>query len=328
MKAFIIDRPFEAETRDVPDVIPGDDEILIEVKAAGICGTDVHIYRGEYFGEYPRICGHEFSGTVSRVGKNTKHFTEGMRVSADPNIFCENCLRCKENRQNFCLDFQASGVTRDGAFARYLAIPEKCVFDIGELSFKAASMVEPLACVVHGQDNAPIKLGSTLLILGGGPIGLMHLQMAKINGAHRIDVVDPVEEKLNMALTLGADRVYMPGEATEGFYDMVIDCTGIPKVVETSLKYLDHGGTALFFGVCPDKSSISVNPYEIFKRELKIVGSFALKKTFGRALSLALSKKIQLECLADLELGLDDLPGYFETISQGGSRGLKTIVVP
>jgi len=331
MKAYLIEKPNKGILTDEPIPVPADDEVLVEVKAAGICGTDIHIFKGEYYGGYPRIPGHEFSGVVVATGKNVTKFKVGQHIAADPNIFCEKCDQCKANVQNFCEDMHAVGVTRHGAFAQYLTVPERCVFDITGMTFTEGALVEPLACVVYGQEKAGVPLGGSVLIMGAGPIGLMHLQLAKMNGAAEVIVVDMFEHKLELAKKLGADKVYLADkfEKTEQInkYELVIDCTGVPKVVESSIKYVKDSGTMLFFGVCPDNSTITINPYEIFKRELKLIGSFALKKTYGKALKLARSGKINLSALVDKKLTLEDLPEYFNNLSSV-NRGFKAVVYP
>ena len=331
MKAYLIERPNKGILTDVPVPIPADDEILVEVKAAGVCGTDIHIFKGEYYGGYPRIPGHEFSGIVTAIGKNVTKFKVGQHVAADPNIFCEACDQCKANLQNFCEDMHAVGVTRHGAFAQYLTVPEQCVFDITGMTFTEGALVEPLACVVYGQEKADVPLGGSVLVIGEGPIGLMHLQLARMNGAAEVVVIDVFEYKLALATRFGADKVY-PADEFEKLdqrsrYELVIDCTGIPKVVEASIKYVKDSGTMLFFGVCPDKSEIIINPYEIFKRELRLIGSFALKKTYGKALKLARNGKINLSALVDKKLTLNKVPEYFDNLDTV-NQGLKALVYP
>ena len=331
MKAYLIEQPNKGILKDVLIPVPADNEILLEVKAAGVCGTDIHIFKGEYFGGYPRIPGHEFSGIVNAIGKKVTKFEVGQHVAADPNIFCESCDQCKENLQNFCVDMHAVGVTRHGAFAQYLTVPEQCVFDISGMTFTEAALVEPLACVVYGQEKAGVPLGSSVLIIGAGPIGLMHLQLARINGAAEVTVVDLFEHKLALATKLGADKVYSASDFENmnhnNKYELVIDCTGVPKVVEASIKYVKDSGTMLFFGVCPDESAITINPYEIFKRELRLMGTFALKKTFGKALKLAKSKKIDLPVLVGKRLTLGEVPKFFDNL-ESENPGLKTLIYP
>lgn len=294
-ESFFINSAMNSLVKETEIPVPKEDEILLKVIAAGVCGTDIHIFKGEYFGGYPRIPGHEFSGIVKAVGKRVTKFKVGQHVSADPNIFCEACDACKENRQNFCKDMHAVGVTRHGAFAEYLTVPERCVFDITGLYFTEGALIEPLACAVYGQEKVGIPLGASVLIFGAGPIGLMHTQLSCINGAARVTVIDLYEEKLILAKRLGAEQVYTPEEFEKlglfNSFEVVIDCTGVPKVVEAAVKYVKDSGVLLIFGVCPDNSTIKINPYEVFKRELRIVGTFALKRHLVRRLLLLEAEK-------------------------------------
>ena len=335
MKAFVIEGARRGVVRDVPLPAPKEGEILIKVAASGLCGTDGHIYLGEFYSSYPLIPGHEFAGIVAGVGKGAKRFHEGQRVAADPNIFCEKCDFCKRNIQNFCQDFQAVGVTQDGAFAEYVVVPETSVFAVGEMDFAVAAMIEPLACVVYGQQRARPELGAPVLIFGAGPIGLLHLQLAKVNGASFVAIGDLREERLMLARELGADLAFLNGPEAgrqlgerfpEGF-ELVIDTTGEPRVVEAAVSYVKNAGTLLVFGVCPEEKRISLSPYEIYKRDLRIVGSFALKKTFPPAINLLHNGKIKVAKLIGDRIPLEGLPGQLESLVSGKTR-LKTLVFP
>lgn len=331
MKAFVIENPRVGKVIDIDIPKIKNNEVLIKVGAVGLCGTDVNIFNGEYFGGYERVPGHEFSGVVTKIGSDITRFKIGDRVSADPNIFCEGCNSCKENNQNFCEHMEAVGVTKHGAFAEYVAVPENSVFEIGDLDFVTGALIEPLACVIYGQDKLKMNLGSKVLIIGAGPIGLMHLMVSKINGASEVVVTDLYEDKLVKAMELGADRVILStnldSDNNYNYFNAVIDCTGIPKVVENSVKYVKDSGTFLLFGVCPSDSKININPYEIFKREITITSTFALKKTFGRALALVKSKKVNLISVVDKQLTLEKAPEVFENASKT-STGLKVVFLP
>lgn len=331
MQAFLVEKPLEASVVSLDIPTPGEDGILLEVKAAGVCGTDIHIYKGEYLGTYPRVPGHEFSGVVAAVGSKVTRFQPGQRVAADPNIFCEACDACKQNNQNFCTDFAAVGVTRHGAFAQYLTVPERCVFDIGDLSFTEGSLIEPLSCVVFGQQQGGIPLGAHVLVIGAGPIGLMHIQLAAMNGAASVTATDLFPQKLELARQLGADFAYTSQEfestSPAGKYEVVIDCTGVPKVVEGAVRYVKDGGKLLLFGVCPEGSRISVDPYEIFHRQLTLTSTYALKKTFGIALDLLKNGKIKVLPLVGGRHTLDKAPGTFHSMLDSNS-GLKQVFYP
>lgn len=335
MKAYIITGKQKAEIRQVEVPIVGDDDVLIKVEAAGLCGTDCHIYQGEYFSSYPLIPGHEFAGTVAAVGRKVTQVAVGQRVTSDPNIFCEKCYFCQQNLQNHCENFHATGVTRNGAFAEYVLVPESTVFPIGDIDFIHAALIEPLACVVYGQERARPVLGQNVLIFGAGAIGLLHLQLAKHNGAASVTMVDLNSERLEVAKKLGANYVVkadseldnsLKAISRKGF-QLVIDATGIPKVIEQAIQYIRNDGTFLLFGVCPNDSKISVNPYEIFKRDLKIIGSFALRKTFRPAIALIENRVINVEALVGEVISLEDLPNRMEHMIKG-KTSMKTIVTP
>jgi 2-desacetyl-2-hydroxyethyl bacteriochlorophyllide A dehydrogenase len=332
LKAYLIDGVGKSRVGVIAVPEPDAGELLIRVMVTGLCGTDAHIFKGEYFGEYPIVPGHEFSGIVEKTGPGVKHFHKGDRVSADPNIFCDNCPECKANNHNFCTDFNAAGVTLNGAMAAYMLIPEKCAFPIGDISFTHAALIEPLACVVHGQNLLAPKLANRTLIIGAGPIGLMHLQVSKMNGAAFVAVSDVKTGRLDVAKSLGADEVIPAPEVSDyvrrhGGFDIVIDSTGVPSVVQSALAYVKSAGTLLVFGVCPNDSAITVNPYEIFKRELTIMGSFALRKTFGQAIRLVEGGRIALDPLIGRRAALDEMPGLMADFAAGRTH-MKTVVYP
>jgi threonine dehydrogenase-like Zn-dependent dehydrogenase len=334
MKAYSIEGIREGIVKNVPTPTLGAGEVLIKVKAAGLCGTDGHIYLGEYYSSFPLIPGHEFSGVVAAVGKNVRCFHEGQRVVADPNIFCEKCDFCKQNIQNFCRDFEAIGVTRDGAFAEYVVAPEACVFDIGTMSFVEGALIEPLACVVYGQERVRPGAGDCVLIFGAGPIGLFHLQLVKHNGAAFVTVVDLREERLELAKRLGADAVLNGTEKLDalrkelvlGGFDLAIDTTGVPAVIQSTPAYLRNAGSLLIFGVAPPNSKIELNPYEIYKRDLKVIGSFALKKTFRPAINLVKNGMIDATAIIGEQITLTQVPEQMQKLVEGKTQ-MKTIVL-
>ena len=337
MKAFEVTgkRKSCVVEREIPRC--GDDDVLLKITAAGICGTDIHIYEGDYFGEYPIIPGHEFSGIVESVGKNIKNISIGQRVVSDPNIFCEKCYFCQQNLQNHCENFQATGVTRDGAFAEFLAVPDSTVFPVSNETILSEELafVEPLACCVYGQKRARPDIGQNVLIFGCGPIGLLHMQLARRNGAGKIVVVDRNIERLNLAKELGADEIIIANESMDesirrynsrGF-QMVIDATGIPAVIENEIQYIRNDGTLLLFGVCGNDQTIKISPYEIFRRDIKIVGSFALRKTFFEALTLIENGLINVKALIGEVVGMDQMPAAVEKMLNG-KTSMKVILKP
>ena len=335
MKAFMVTGPRQAELAELKLPKLGPNEILIKVAAAGLCGTDCHIYAGDYFSAYPIIPGHEFAGAVWAIGADVTRFKVGQRVTADPNIFCESCYFCQQNLQNHCENFNATGVTVNGAFAGFVKVPEATVFDIGEIDFQQAAMIEPLACVIYGQERARPVVGQEVLIFGAGPIGLLHLQLAKHNGAAAVTVVDLNPDRLELAKKLGASRVLQAGpdltkklaETNSRGFELVIDSTGVPQVVEAAINYVRNNGRLLLFGVCPNNSKVAFNPYEIFHRDLTIIGSFALRKTFLPSIQLIGNKVIDLTQLVSEVIPLSELQNAIERMTKHETK-MKVIVIP
>lgn len=329
MKAFVIHKPFDAGVQEVEKPAPRADEVLIKVKAAGFCGTDIHTFKGEHPTKYPVIPGHEFSGTVAECGAQVTRFKAGDPVVVDPNIFCENCAACKANHPIHCENIQVIGNTRNGAFAEYVSVPERCVFHAGGMDLMQGAMAEPLSCCINSHNKYDIRIGSRVLILGAGTIGLMQLMLTKRRGASDITVVDIKEEQLAMAQKLGADCVIRSDADVEkklrerhakGF-DIVIDATGVPKVVEMGIRLVAETGTFVAFGACPPDSQIVVNPFDIYYKDLRIIGSYALEKTMGQALRMLDEGGLDLRPLMGKVIPLDDMPGVFDDFVHGRTQG-------
>jgi 2-desacetyl-2-hydroxyethyl bacteriochlorophyllide A dehydrogenase len=289
----------------------GDHEVLIEVRRAGICGTDLHIWHGSYeLAKYPMTPGHEFAGVVQRVGSEVQTVRVGDRVTADPNLPCYRCYCCQRRQFNQCLNLQAVGVTRDGGFAQYVAVPESAIFPIGDLSFAAAALVEPLACVVWGLKQVQLQAGDRVLILGAGPMGLLMMQTLRHAGATTAVVVDTSPSRLKLASQLGATAAIDPSQLGElgalapyGF-DLVADATGNAAAMEAGFQQLAPGGKLWIFGVAPAEVLARFTPYQIFRKDLQIIGSFALNKTFHEAIALMHSGAIHTELLISHNLPL------------------------
>lgn len=290
MTAARIDAPGRTSVGEVPTPRPGAGEVLIEVARAGICGTDVHIHAGSYdLARYPLTPGHEFAGTIRAVGSGVRRRVVGERVTADPNVPCLTCPECLRGAFNQCHDLEVLGVTTAGAFARFVVAPERVVYALGELSFAAGAMVEPLACVLWGLKRVPVRLGDAALVYGAGPMGCLLLQALRAAGAGRVAVVDPVPARLDTARTLGADVAVTPDEAAEltsfapSGFEVVVEATGLPTVLEEAVTRARPGGTVWVFGVAEASARASIPPFDLFRRDLALVGSFALNRTMDEA---------------------------------------------
>lgn len=328
MKAARIEQPGKSTVTTVDEPVVGADDVLIKVHTAGICGTDLHIFKGEYEAEYPLIPGHEFSGEVAAVGANVKNFKVGDRVTADPNIPCNRCSSCQKNEPNQCKNLRAIGVTRSGAFAEYVVAPEGNVFSIGDMTYSAAALIEPLACVVWGIKQVDVQPGDTALVFGAGPMGLLVAQSLKQAGAVRVVVTDVVPWRLQMAEQLGATHaVVADTQQTARLtsiepdgYDIVVDATGIPAVLEGTFQYVKPRGKVWVFGVTPIGTYVKFPAYEVFRRDLKIIGSFAVNRTFPQSIALIQNGAIKVEPLISHQLPLDDFSKGLELAEKDPKR--------
>ena len=334
MQAVQVEAPGQARMVEVETPVPGPGEVLIEVAAAGICGTDLHIFHGEYESTYPIIPGHEFSGTVAAVGQGVQRYRPGDRVTADPNVPCNRCPACQRNAPNQCHDLGAIGVTQPGAFARYVLAPEGNVFAIGSIPFAAAAMVEPLACVVWGLKRVQVQPGDAVLIFGAGPMGCLMLQAVRHAGATTVVVTDVVPWRLERAAELGATATVLADEhQTEQLqalaplcYDIVADATGRPEVLESAFDYVRPRGKVWVFGVCPPGAKATFVPYDVFRKDLSIVGSFAVCRTFQESIVLIQNGAIQVEPLISHRLPLDRFQEGLE-LAEGAPERMKVQLV-
>jgi 2-desacetyl-2-hydroxyethyl bacteriochlorophyllide A dehydrogenase len=335
VKAAVLEGVHKVVIRnDVPEPTIGPKDVLVRSKACGICGTDVHIVEGDFFPTYPLIPGHELAGEIVAVGAEVTDLRPGDRVMVDPTVTCEECHFCMINRQNHCLAWNAVGVTRNGGFAELVRVPAKNCYRFEKVSYGEAAFCEPLACVVFGQDRARIDLGSEVLIVGAGPIGQLHLQACRANGAASVTVVDPVESKLELAHQLGANHVVMADDAQAeklakiaryGF-DVVIDATGVARVMQDSIKYVKNGGRYLVFGVCGPTETVALSPFEIYRRDLEIIGSFAIRRTYDRAFKLMENGAVDVKRLIHEAMPVEELPRGLEMMKKG-TAGMKLQIV-
>ena len=282
---------------DIPVPKPGPGEVRIRPLAVGICGTDAHIFHGEFPAEAPRVLGHEMSGLVDAVGAGVEGLSEGDFVTVQPNTFCGSCRYCRLGREHLCPNMRAYGVHMDGGFAQATVAIAKTVYRLpGGLDPRVGCLAEPLACCIHGMDLANVRSGSTVLVIGAGLIGLALMRLARLAGAGLIVASEPNALRRQNALAFGADRSIDPKasdaaaelrDLTNGLgFDVVIDAVGAAITFEQAIAQAARGATVLAFGVAPIRDAATVRPYDIFQRELTIVGSFINPYTHERAVSL------------------------------------------
>ena len=329
MKALFIDKPGSAAVRSVPRPSPGPRDVVIDVAACGICGTDVHIYRGEYLGTYPVTPGHELSGTVASVGSEVSRFRPGDRVTVEPNVACNNCPACLSNRQNFCENWKGIGVTLPGGFAEAVCAPENAVFGIGELPFPSAAFVEPLSCVLHGMQRLDPSPADRLLIVGAGPIGNLLMKTALLMGSSDITVVDRSESRRNLAKSEGAGTVHASvDELAADVYDAVIDATGVPALMERATTWVRPGGRILLFGVPPSGSRVSIDAFAVFRKGLTLLSSYTSVRNSLQAVRLLSEGRIDVKRLVSHELPLSEFARGVGLIETGAQGVLKILLTP
>lgn len=300
-----------------------DNEVKIQVKYCGICGTDIHIFHGDggcCDVTPPLVPGHEFSGVVAEVGAGVKTVKVGDRVTGDPNDMCGECYFCKNGMQHFCKNNIGIGTTVDGGFAEYVIMREKQVYKVSdELSFIEAAMAEPISCCLHGIDLCNIKAGDTVLVIGGGPIGMIMMQLAKNAGASKVIMSEPVEEKREQALKLGATKTIDPlhedVEAVLAEYcenvNVVIECVGNVHTQADAVRFAGRGATIMYFGLAAPEESFPIRPDDIFKKELHITSSYINPYSFERAIQILESGTVELESLITNVVPLDNIADVF-----------------
>lgn len=330
MKALRFPDRNKLEVVDVSPPKPKPGEALLRVHSSGVCHTDVEILRGNYPTLYPVIPGHEFAGTVVDVGDGLSSNWLGQRVVVDPNRPCRQCPACRAGLFNKCANLKTYGSSMDGGFQELVAVAEDCLLPLAELPFEEAALAEPLACVLHGLNRLSIPPDSEVLIFGAGPIGLL-MQVALMAGdaAPKVTMVDLQPSRLEAAKQLGAASTVLAGDVSEKDFAtrfaVVVDATGVTSVVERLPQYTRDRGTVLLFGVCPPDRKVSYSPYEVYYREISIVGSYSLNGELPQAVSMLKAGKIPARELVTHRVPLEEVPSYL--LNPGGAGILKVQAV-
>lgn len=341
MKAAVYLGPQQIEIREleIPEIGPRD--LLVKIRAATTCGTDLKTYmRGHPYWQPPVVFGHEFAGVVEQVGVEVSKFEEGMRVVAANSAPCNSCFFCKRGKQNLCEKLKENMLY--GAFAEYIRIPvhivDQNVHQIPDhVPFQAAALTEPLACVVNGNEAANIHPGNTVAVVGTGPIGLMHLQLAKMNGANQLIAIDINPHRLEVARTLGATDTVNPSETdellevqklTEGRgADVVIEAAGLSQTWEKAIEMTRTGGTTVLFSGPKPGTTITIDTKRFHYEELTIKGVFHHTPLYvKKAANLIFSGVIKTTPLITHEMPLEKLEEAFQKMLDGSA--LKVTILP
>ena len=338
MRAVVLSGPNQFAPAEIEKPQIGPDEILLEMKAAAICGTDMRILTGKKTKgvRYPSVIGHEFCGVIAEVGADVKGYEVGEKVAVANVIPCHHCSSCLRGRTNACLDRKAIGYEFDGGFEEYIRIPSICiengnVVKLPEyMSYQAGALIEPLSCCIRG-------LNDDVLIVGAGPIGLFHLQLSKIAGARKVIVSEPNEQRRKVALELGADLVVDPTkedlpaivdrETNGQGMDVIVMAIGVPALVNSTLKLCKRGGTVNLFAGFAGTGESTVEVNTIHYNEINVNGSTAYKlEDYLAAAEMIKSGKIDADKIVTHRFKIEDFQKAYDVCVAG--TGLKVIIEP
>jgi L-iditol 2-dehydrogenase len=324
------------EEMPVPSIGPG--ELLVRVRASGICGSDVmEWYRAR---SAPLVLGHEIAGEVAAVGEGVARFHVGDRVFVTHHVPCGQCRYCQQGHGSVCETLRRTHF-HPGGFAEYVRVPQINV-ELGtlplpeELSFDEGSFIEPLACVVRGQRMARLQPGQTVLVIGSGTAGLLHVQLARARGAGRVIASDINESRLRAARRLGADATLPAADLPDGLYrvndqrlaDVVVVCTGALPAIRQAVRSVDRGGTVLFFAPAPEGVEVPIPLFELWRDEVTVATSYAAgPQDLAEAIELLRAGSVRVEEMITHRLSLAEAGRGFELVASG-QDAIKVIIDP
>jgi L-iditol 2-dehydrogenase len=342
MKAVMLYGVKNLKIEKVPIPRLEQNEVLVKIRAATTCGTDLKIFQRGYVSQViklPTIFGHEWAGEIVDLDPNINWLEKGMRIRAGNSAPCLRCRMCEKGKFNLCENM----IWLWGAYAEYIKVPARMVrVNLqripAHVSYEEAALTEPLACVLHGVEEANVKLGDTVAIIGAGPIGLLHLLTVKRLGVERVLMIDLVEERLEFAQELGADKtingrnedaVKRVKELTNGYgADVVIEAVGLPSTWEQALRIVRKGGTVLEFGGCPPGSEIRISTDLLHYGEVTVLGTFHTTPIhFRKALQLIASRTVDVKPLITRKMRLEQLQEAFELLTTS-KREIKIAIIP
>ncbi len=343
MKALIYTRPYCLEYSDFPKPAVGDDEVLIGIKACGICGSDVQGYTGKTGRRIPPlIMGHEAAGIIEQTGQNVKNFKKGDRVCFDSTVYCNKCPPCRKGYYNRCEKREVLGVStgqfkRQGAFAEFVSVPYWIVAKIPEnLSFVHAALLEPVSIGMHAVNRAPISADDTVVVIGAGTIGLFILPAAKLKGAGKIITCDINKFRLKLAEKSGADEIANPAKSNlketilkktqNKGADVTFEAVGYAKTFADAISATKTGGHIVAVGNL--EKTVEFDLQELVSRELTFTGSYASAGEFQDCIDLVASGKINVQPLISDVLPLAEGPSAFERLLKAEENLLKIVLEP
>lgn len=326
MQAAVLTKPGRFEIREVARPEIGRDDVLVRVARTGICGTDIHMFHGHYAADrLPIVPGHEFCGTLAGLGSGVSHLAIGTRVVVDINIGCGTCYWCRRNEILSCAEVSQIGISRDGAFAEYVAVPARLVIPApDDVPEAVLALTEPVSCVVRAARKAGAGFAQSVAIFGAGPIGNLHVQMMRLVGAAPIIVADLSPERCRMALEAGADAAVAPSLLKETVMkmtngrgaDLVIESVGNKALYQQAFELARRGGHVAFFGITPPGETVPVDILETVLAEMSLKGSVAgMGEDMHDALTLLSHGRFRTGDFTAASYPLERIQEAFETIA-------------
>jgi (R,R)-butanediol dehydrogenase/meso-butanediol dehydrogenase/diacetyl reductase len=328
MKCAVFHGPgdLRVEDRPRPD-LKQDDDVLLRVEAASLCGTDLHILADPpgHPATSGAILGHEYIGEIVDAGDAVQGLSPGDRVVVDPNITCGRCAYCRRGSPNLCLNMTTLGIFIDGGFAEHNVAPARALYPISKQApLEQAIFAEPLSCVLNAFGQAGLRMGDSIVILGAGPIGLLFLLLFRAGGAGRVGMVEITENRSRLATSCGADMVWNPRQSDPAPQvrewsgglgaDIVVDTVG--TLFAEALKLVRRGGRVVLFGM-NQQAQPAVSQYEITRHEISIVGTFIARQTFPQTVKTLESGRLPLESLITHRIGLEGIRGILPALKSG-----------
>lgn len=309
MRAAVADGRGGIDINDLPVPSADANGVVIAPVGTGVCGTDLHLVDGDYpHGRFPVVPGHEFAGYVTEVGRDVSGLAEGDYVGVNPNIACTECVWCRRGATNLCLNLLPVGVAVNGSCAEYVAVPSRIVFPLNSsIEHRAAPLIEPFGCVLHALERVPGWRDEEMVVFGAGSIGLMAIVLGRAEGAAGVRIVEPNAVRREAALKLGAlEAVASSSELSRDVYDIALDASGHPVAIGQAISALGPRGRLIQMGVASPTASVALSPYEVFAKELSIIGSNSLAEKYGESAERMVDLQGELMSMITATYSLED----------------------
>jgi L-iditol 2-dehydrogenase len=343
MRALLLKEYKHLELTEMPEPQVGPEDVLVRVKACGICGSDIHGFDGSTGRRLPPlVMGHEAAGVVAKTGASVKPFAVGDRVTFDSTIYCGKCFYCLRGEPNLCDNREILGVSpgeyrRHGAFAEYVVVPQRIVYPIPDsLNFEHAAMIEPVSVAVHALKLTPLVMGDTAVVVGTGMVGLLVVQVLRLAGCSRVIAVDLDEKRLQLAAQFGADICLHAGkddvvkavrDATGGRgADVAMEVVGNTPAVQTALASLRKGGTLTLIGNLSPKIELPLQ--SVVTRQIKVIGSCSSAGEYPVCIDLLARQAVRVEPLISAIAPLAEGAEWFQRLYAGTPANMKVILQP